>query len=104
MLDWLWWGVLRLMLVAVAGIAAASVLWILCEPVVLARRIPRRQVEDLADAVMREHPDDPVEWAFMEEHSAWHRGRRRERALWRQVRREIRRRLPEETPPRPQRP
>ena len=104
MLDWLWFSALWLMLVTVASLIAAGALWILCAPLVLAWRIPRRQVEALAEAVMREHPDDPEDWALLEEHSAWHRSRSHEQALWQRVRREIRRRLSEETPPRPQRP
>lgn len=88
----------------VASLIAAGALWILCAPLVLAWRIPRKQVEPLAEAVMRAHPDDPEDWALLEEHSAWHRSRSHERAQWQQMRREIRRRLSEETPPRPQRP
>ncbi|MDQ0441310.1 hypothetical protein [Methylobacterium persicinum] len=41
---------------------------------------------------MRGHPEDPEEWTFREEHAAWHRSHSSERARWRAVRREIRRR------------
>ena len=99
MFDGLWFSALWVLLVTVVSFIAAGTLWILGEPFFLALLVPRRQVEALADAVMREHPGDPEERAFLEEHAAWHRSRCRERALWRRVRRKIRRRRETKAPP-----
>lgn len=38
-----------------------------------ARLVPRKEIEAMADEVMRDHPEDREEWAFMEEHAAWYR-------------------------------
>ncbi|WP_237152082.1 hypothetical protein [Oryzibacter oryziterrae] len=55
--------------------------------------IPRAEIARIADQVMRDHPDDPQEWAFMEEHAAWFRSHTAEQGRWRRVRCELRRRL-----------
>ena len=55
--------------------------------------IPRAEIERIADQIMRDHPEDPQEWAFMEEHAAWFRSHTAEQGKWRRVRRELRRRL-----------
>ena len=49
--------------------------------------------EAMADEVMRKHPEDPEEWAFMEEHAAWYRSHTFEQGKWHRVRKVIRRRL-----------
>ncbi len=58
----------------------------------LPQRIPRADVQRLADEVIREHPDDPDLAAFQEEEAAWSRGDAFEQGKWRRVRHELRRR------------
>ncbi len=65
----------------------------LVEGLILPRLIPREAIDALAEAVMREHPDDPEGWAFKEEHAAWHRSERVAQGRWRRVRHRIRARL-----------
>lgn len=89
--HWLWFSLSGLMLVAVA-VFAGMIGWIIAEPWLIARRIPPREIEALADALMREHPNAPEAQALLEEHAAWHRSRAHDRVLWSLVRREIRRR------------
>lgn len=100
MLDWL---LLALKWLAIAVALSPIVLgigWAVYEGSVLPRLVPRAEIEAMADAVMRNHPDDPEEWAFMEEHAAWYRSLSFEQGKWHRVRREIRRRLlAEDWPP-----
>ncbi len=72
---------------------ALGVGWVVYEGLIRPRLIPRAQIEASADEVMRNHPEDPEEWAFMEEHAAWHRSNAFEQGKWRRVRKVIRRRL-----------
>jgi hypothetical protein len=52
--------------------------------------IPRAEIEAQADAVLEAHPDDPEEWAFLEEQAAWYRSQAVEQGRWRRVRRVLR--------------
>ena len=93
MLDWLWpeW---KWLLIAVAilpiviGIGGAII-----EGSILPRLVPRAEIEAMADAVMRDHSDDPEEWAFIEEDAAWRRSMSFEQGKWHRVRKAIRSRL-----------
>jgi len=67
--------------------------WVVWEFNILPMLIPREEIARIADQVMRDHPDDPQEWAFMEEHAAWFRSHTAEQGKWRRVRHELRRRL-----------
>lgn len=60
---------------------------------VLPRLVPRAEIEAMADEVMRDHPEDPEGWAFMEEHAEWFRSHVVEQGKWHRVRKTIRRRL-----------
>lgn len=55
-------------------------------------RIPRAEIQRLADEIARDHPDDPDLAAFREEETAWYRGETVEQGKWRRVRRALRRR------------
>lgn len=93
MLDWL---VLALKWLAIALALSPIVLgvgWALVENSILPRLVPRAEIEAITDEVMRHHPDDPEEWAFMEEHAAWYRSLSFEQGKWHRVRKTIRRRL-----------
>ncbi|MCF4126311.1 hypothetical protein [Methylobacterium sp. SyP6R] len=94
--DWVW-SPLRWALVAAAFSPIALALgWALVEGLLFPRLIPRDAIDALAEAVMREHPEDPEGWAFREEHAAWVRSRAVEQGQWRRVRRRIRARMREE--------
>jgi beta-galactosidase/beta-glucuronidase len=67
--------------------------WSVWELIIAPMLIPREEIVRIADQVMRDHPEDPQEWAFMEEHAAWFRSHTVEQGKWRRVRRELRRRL-----------
>ncbi|MFG1419998.1 hypothetical protein V5F38_19545 [Xanthobacter sp. V0B-10] len=92
-MDWLLLALKWLTIAAALSPIVIGVGWSVVEGSVLPRLVPRAEIEAMADAVMRDHPDDPEEWAFMEEHAAWHRSLSFEQGKWRRVRREIRRRL-----------
>ncbi|KMO44496.1 hypothetical protein VQ03_03055 [Methylobacterium tarhaniae] len=90
------WSSLRWALVAIAlSPVALGIGSSLVEGLILPRLIPRAAIDALADAVMREHPEDPERWAFGEEHAAWVRSQAVEQGRWRRVRRRIRARLRE---------
>jgi hypothetical protein len=57
------------------------------------RLIPRAEIEQLADDIMRHHPDDPEGAAYAAQCAAWYRSDGFEQGRWRRVRRAIRRRL-----------
>lgn len=93
MWDWIryiagWLAVVTALAPMVLGIG-----WAIYEDSVLPRLVPRAEIEAMADEVMRKHPEDPEEWAFMEEHAAWHRSLSFEQGKWHRVRKVIRRRL-----------
>lgn len=93
MLDWLLLVLKWLVIAAAASPVVIGVGWSVVEGSVLPRLVPRAEIEAMADAVMRDHADDPEEWAFMEEHAAWYRSHSFEQGKWHRVRKEIRRRL-----------
>jgi len=64
-------------------------LWHAWEFHILPRRIPREEIERLADEIRRKHPDDPDYLAYVEERAAWHRSDTFEQGKWRRVRREL---------------
>lgn len=70
MLDWLWLTLKWLAIAAALSPIVIGIGWAVVEGSVLPRLVPRAEIEAMADAVMRDHPDDPEEWAFMEEHAA----------------------------------
>lgn len=93
MIDWLWL-VLKWLTIAVAvSPIFLGIGWAVVEGFILPSRIPSKEIEAMADDVMRNHPSDREEWAFMEEHAAWHRSHSFEQGKWRRVRKLIRRRL-----------
>lgn len=92
MAEWLWFGFEWMLLAMVVATLGASAAWFAYDAYVRPRLIPRREIAAQAEAVMREHPDDPEGWALQEELAAWHRSHGEERARWHRVRREIRRR------------
>lgn len=67
--------------------------WAVIEGSILPRLIPRDEIDRLTESVMRDHPDDPEGFAFMEEHAEWFRSHAFEQGRWRRVRKTIRWRL-----------
>lgn len=92
-MDWLLLALKWLLIAAALSPVVIGIGWSVVEGSILPRLVPRAEIEAMADAVMRNHPDDPEERAFMEEHAAWHRSLSFEQGKWRRVRKEIRRRL-----------
>lgn len=92
MAEWLWFPFDRMLLGLVVLPLGAALGWFLYDAFIRPRLIPRREIETLAEAAMRTHPEDAEEWAFREEQGAWHRSHGDERARWHRVRKEIRRR------------
>ena len=92
-LDWLWLTLKWLAIAAALSPIVIGIGWAVVEGSVLPRLVPRAEIEAMAEAVMRDHPDDPEEWAFMEEHAAWYRSLSFEQGKWYRVRKLIRKRL-----------
>ena len=93
MLDWIryivgWLPAIFALLPIVLAIA-----WVFYDMEIRPRLVPREEIEAMAEKVMREHPEDPEEWAFMEEESAWYRSHTFEQGKWHRVRKVIRLRL-----------
>lgn len=88
LLIWKW-----LAIAAAASPILVAVCWTLWADVFLPRFIPSAEIEGIAEQVMRDHANDPEEWALMEEYAAWHRSRSFEQGKWRLVRKAINRRL-----------
>ena len=63
-----------------------SLLWFIYESYVRPARIPKREIDALADEVRRRSPDDPADAAFVEEQAAWYRSEMFEQGKWRRVR------------------
>ncbi len=85
--DWLWWGLVAVCTAPIWG----TLIWFLNELYIRPLRIPKSEIERLADEQRRSHPTDPVEAAFVEEQNAWHRSETYEQGKWRRVRRQLRR-------------
>jgi len=99
MLDWLSL-ILKWLAVAVAlSPIVIGIGWAVIEGSILPRLVPRKEIEAMADEVMRKHPSDPEDWAFMEEHAAWYRSLSFEQGKWHRVRKLIRKRLLAGVPP-----
>ncbi|MFN4009866.1 MAG: hypothetical protein ACK4K8_07925 [Pannonibacter sp.] len=92
-MDWFLFGLKWLLLATTISPVVLGVGWVIYEGAVLPRFVPRAEIEAMADEVMRRHPEDPEEWAFMEEESAWYRSHTVEQGKWHRVRKVIRRRL-----------
>lgn len=93
MWDWIRYIVGWLAVVIALAPMVLGIGWAIYEGSVLPRLVPRAEIEAMADAVMRDHPEDPEEWAFMEEHAAWYRSLIFEQGKWHRVQKVIRRRL-----------
>ncbi|MFG1364121.1 hypothetical protein [Xanthobacter versatilis] len=98
-MDWLLPALKWLLIVAALSPIVLGIAWAICEGSVLPRLLPRAEIEAMADDVIRDHPDDPEEWAFMEEHAAWYRSHSFEHGKWHRVHKVIRRRLLAGDPP-----
>jgi len=84
-MDWkeiTWWVCAFVGAAPVVGVF----LWHTWEFHILPRRIPREEIERLADEIAHEHPDNPDYWAYVEEYNAWHRSETFEQGKWRRVR------------------
>jgi len=92
-MDLVWFGLKWLAIGVALSPIVIGIGWVIYDMEVRPRLIPRAEIEAMADEVMREHPDDPEEWAFMEEHAAWFRSHSVEQGKWHRVRKVIRRRL-----------
>jgi hypothetical protein len=88
------WSILGWLLIALAlSPIALGIGWAIWQGIVRPRFIPRREIDQLADEVMENHPDDPEAAALREEHHHWYRSDEFEQGKWHRVRVEIRRRL-----------
>lgn len=94
LLEWFCIGVKWLVIAIAVSPIVIGIGWVMVEGSILPRLVPRKEIEAMADEVMRNHPEDPEDWAFMEEHAAWHRSLSFEQGKWHRVRKAIRRRLP----------
>ena len=92
-MEWLWLALKWLTIAAAVSPIFLGIGWVVVEGFILPSRIPREEIEAMADDVMRNHPSDPEEWALMEEHAAWHRSQNFEQGKWRRVRKLISRRI-----------
>lgn len=93
MLDWIRYIVGWLPAIFALSPIVLAVGWVIYDMEIRPRLVPRAEIEAMADEVMRKHPEDPEEWAFMEEESAWYRSHTFEQGKWHRVRKVIRRRL-----------
>lgn len=92
-MEWLWIGVKWLAIAIAMSPIVIGIGWAIVEGSILPRLVPREEIEAMAAEVMRDHPEDPEEWAFTEEHAAWYRSLSFEQGKWHRVRKAIRRRL-----------
>ena len=80
--DTFWW--------ALAAVSTSpiwvSFLWFIYESYVRPARIPKQEIEALANEMRRRNPDDPADAAFVEEQAAWYRSEMFEQGKWRRVR------------------
>ncbi|WP_457795977.1 hypothetical protein [Methylocystis sp. S23] len=87
-MDWkeiTWWICMFLG----AAPAMGAFLWHIWEFYILTRRVPREEIERLADEIMRKHANDPDYRAYVEEYAAWDRSNAFEQGKWRRVRKHI---------------
>lgn len=83
------WGLVAL---AVSPIVI-GIGWEIVEGSILPRLIPHKEIEQLADDLIRRYPSNPHEAAFIEEHAAWFRSESYDQGKWHRVRKLIRRKL-----------
>ena len=60
MVEWLWSTLTYAVAAAVLSPVAFAIGWALVEGLILSRLIPREAIDARAEAVMREHPEDPA--------------------------------------------
>ncbi|NJL71200.1 MAG: hypothetical protein HC888_06075 [Candidatus Competibacteraceae bacterium] len=99
MIDWVWLALIWLALMVAVLPIVIGIGWAVVEGSILPRLVPRKEIEAMADEVMRHHPENPEDWAFMEEHAAWYRSLSFEQGKWHRVREAIRMRLLAGDPP-----
>lgn len=92
-MDWVLFGLKWLVITAALSPMVLGIGWVVYDMEIRPRLVPCKEIEAMADEVMRKHPEDPEEWAFMEEHAAWYRSHTFEQGKWHRVRKLIRRRL-----------
>lgn len=93
MFDWFWLGLKWLSIAVAISPIVLGIGYAIYEGSILPRLVSRKEIEAMADKVMRDHPDDPEGWAFMEEDAAWHRSQSFEQGKWHRTRNAITRRL-----------
>lgn len=67
MLDWIRYIAGWLPAIFALSPIVLAIAWGIYDMEVHPRLVPRAEIEAMADEVMRRHPEDPEEWAFMEE-------------------------------------
>ena len=93
MWDWIRYIVGWLIAIVALSPMVLGIGWVIYDMEIRPRLVPREEIEAMADEVIRKQPEDPEEWAFMEEHAAWYRSLSFEQAKWHRVRKVIRCRL-----------
>lgn len=80
------WDVLRWTLCAIAlSPVFLGIGWEIVEGSILPRLIPRAEIERLADEVIAQFPDDPMQTVIDNEKTAWVKAESGEQAKWRRV-------------------
>lgn len=87
--DWLWTAIKWAAVALATAPIWIAIGWSVIDDVILPRLIHHREIERLADEIMRQYPDDAEQAAFINEHRAWRDSDGREQGKWRRVRREI---------------
>lgn len=93
MAEWLWTGMKWLLIALAVSPIVIGVGWAVVEGSILPLFVARREIEAMADDLMRRYPNDPEQRAFIEEHAAWYRSLSFEQGKWHRVRKLIRKRL-----------
>lgn len=93
MADWIVLALKWFVVLVAASPVVLGLGYAVLEGSILPRLIPRDEIEAMAEEVMRLHPEDPEQWAFMEEEAAWFRSHSFEQGKWHRIRKVIRRRL-----------
>ena len=81
----IWWCIVGAVMSPIWG----SLLWFICEGYIRPARIPKEEIEALAEEMRRRNPTDPEDAAFTEEQAAWYRSETFEQGKWRRVRRHL---------------
>lgn len=69
-----------------AAPAVGAFLWHAWEFHILPRRLPRQEIERLAEEIIHKYPDNPDYRAYIEEEAAWYRSGAFEQGKWRRIR------------------